>query len=102
MKSIKLVLSSAILIGTTAISASAFDRITTNALKACHDYIWSDIPEFNSLPNAAISVFPGLLDDTSVTVFWNVMWDEPTVRSAGNCVYAGDKIIGFEDYTKME
>lgn len=92
----------AIIISIIPLPALAFDRITTEALKGCHDYIWFEIPEFKKLPNAAVSVFPGIMDKTSVTVFWNVMWNDPNVRAAGNCVYAKGKIIGFEDYTKIE
>ncbi|MDO6485130.1 hypothetical protein [Shimia thalassica] len=82
--------------------AHAFDRATTNALKACHDYIWMEVPEFNKLPNAAVSVFPGVVNDNSITVFWNVMWDDPIVRAAGNCTSMNGVVEGFEDYTKIE
>lgn len=92
----------AIMISTIALPAVAFDRITTEALKGCHNYIWLKVPEFRDLPNAAVSVFPGIMEKTSVTVFWNVMWNDPNVRAAGNCVYANGKVIGFEDYTKIK
>lgn len=82
------------------VSAQSFDRETVNALKACHDYVWSEVPEFKDLPNAAVSVFPGIIDGESITVFWNVMWDDPTVRAAGNCTSISGKVEGFEDYTK--
>lgn len=59
------------------------------------------IPDFKDLPNAAVSVFPGITDESAITVFWNVMWDDPIVRAAGNCTTIGGKIEGFEDYTKM-
>lgn len=84
------------------ISAQSFDQATTDALKACHDYVWFEVPEFKDLPNAAVSVFPGIMDEKSITVFWNVMWDDPTVRAAGNCSSIDGKVVGFEDYTKME
>ncbi len=42
--------------------AFAFDRATINAIKACHDYVWFEVPVFKDLPNAAISAFPGSLD----------------------------------------
>jgi hypothetical protein len=82
--------------------AHAFDRVTTEALKACHDYIWMEVTDFKELPNAAVSVFPGIIDEKSVTVFWNVMWDDPIVRAAGNCTVINSVVEGFEDYTKME
>lgn len=79
--------------------AHAFDRVTVNALKACHDYVW-DVPEFKDLPNAAISVYPGSMDDDRRVINWNVNWDDPNVRAAGNCTYIGGEVAGFEDYTK--
>ena len=85
----------------SAIPATAFDRETTNALKACHDYVWS-VPDFAELPNAAVSVFPGWENENSRVVFWNVYWDEPTVRQAGNCTVIDGAVEGFEDYTKLE
>ncbi len=81
-------------------TAGAFDRITTDALRMCHDYIW-DTPEFKDLPNAAISVFPGSLDGNTIVVNWNVNWDQPTVRAAGNCTVINGTLEGFEDYTKQ-
>lgn len=78
----------------------AFDRKMTDALKACHDYLWFQVPEFKELPNAAISVFPGIWGDGQLVVFWNVYWDDPTVREAGNCQVKDDEIIGFEHYGK--
>ncbi len=88
-----------VIFGLTATSTMAFDRETTDGLKACHDYVWS-VPEFSDLPNAAISVFPGWLDDKTVVAFWNVYWDDPTVRAAGNCTVINGIVEGFEDYTK--
>ena len=61
-----------------------------------------EVPEFSELPNAAVSVFPGIFDENSITVFWNVMWDDPIVRAAGNCTVINSVVEGFEDYTKME
>ncbi|MXU65058.1 hypothetical protein [Oceanomicrobium pacificus] len=84
---------------TLAAPALAFDRETTNALKLCHDYLW-DVPEFNGLPNAAISVFPASRDGNTVIVNWNVNWTDPDVRAAGNCTVIGGSVEGFEDYTK--
>ncbi|MCV6825773.1 MULTISPECIES: hypothetical protein [Halocynthiibacter] len=80
-------------------AAQAFDRQTTNALKACHDYIW-DVPEFKDLPNAAISVFPGSENGDKIVVNWNVNWDQPAVQAAGNCTVISGNVEGFEDYTK--
>lgn len=82
------------------VAAQSFDRETVNALKACHDYVWFEIPDFKDLPNAAVSVFPGIMGEGSITVFWNVMWDDPIVRAAGNCTTIGGAVEGFEDYTK--
>lgn len=77
----------------------AFDRETTNALRACHDYLW-DVPEFAELPNAAISVFPASQNGDTIVVNWNVAWDQPMTRGAGNCTVINGEIAGFEDYTK--
>lgn len=82
-------------------AAQAFDRATTNAAKTCHDHIW-DIPEFAELPNAAISVWPSSANEGTYVINWNVNWDDPTVRAAGNCTVEGDAVTGFEDYTKMK
>lgn len=84
-----------------ATGAHAFDRQTTDALKLCHDYIW-DVPEFKDLPNAAISVFPHSENDDTIIVNWNVNWDQPTLRAAGNCTVIEGIVEGFEDYTKMQ
>lgn len=100
MKSIVTIATTCIALGASPVFAQAFDRETTNALQSCHDYLWSDVPEFKELPNAAISVFPGIMDGDTITVFWNVMWDDPTVRAAGNCTVIKGKIEGVEDYTK--
>ncbi|MEY8099812.1 hypothetical protein AB9F29_20815 [Falsihalocynthiibacter sp. S25ZX9] len=83
-------------------SAQMFDEATTDALKVCHDYVWFEVPEFKELPNAAVSVFPGIIDENSITIFWNVMWDDPTVRAAGNCTTIDGAVEGFEDYSKMD
>ncbi|MEM9107467.1 MAG: hypothetical protein AAGC96_17590 [Pseudomonadota bacterium] len=82
-------------------AALAFDRATTNAAKACHDYIW-EVPEFAELPNAAISVWPSTVNEGTYVINWNVNWDDPTVRAAGNCTVKSDEVIGYEDYTKMK
>ncbi len=81
--------------------ALAFDRKTTAALGLCHDYVW-EVPEFTDLPNAAISVFPGWDDGDKLVIFWNVYWDDPIVRQAGNCTVINGAVEGFEDYTKLE
>ncbi|WP_193139051.1 MULTISPECIES: hypothetical protein [unclassified Meridianimarinicoccus] len=87
-----------VLVG-AASAAQAFDRQTTNALKTCHDYLWQ-VPEFMDMPNAAISVFPASQNGDTIIVNWNVNWDEPTVRAAGNCTVIDGNVEGFEDYTK--
>ncbi|GGX67218.1 hypothetical protein GCM10007385_40380 [Tateyamaria omphalii] len=83
------------------VPAHAFDRKTTEALRLCHDYLW-EVPEYADLPNAAISVFPGVFDDQSITVFWNIYWDAPTTRSAGNCTIINGTLEGFEDYLAQD
>lgn len=102
MKSAAKVIIAASLLWGSSTHAQAFDRTTTDALLACHDYIWVEVPEFTDLPNAAVSVFPGIMGENSTTVFWNVMWDDPIVRAAGNCTVINGMVEGFEDYTKME
>ena len=82
-------------------AAQAFDRATTAAAKACHDHIW-EVPDFAQLPNAAISVWPSMVNEGTYVINWNVNWDDPTVRAAGNCTVKDDAVIGFEDYTKMK
>ena len=86
---------------TGSLSALAFDRQTTDALRACHDHVW-DVPAFKDLPNAAVSVFPGIFEDGKIIVFWNVYWDDPTTRRAGNCTVINGTVKGFEDYTDMK
>ena len=81
--------------------ALAFDRQTTDAAKACHDHIW-EVSEFAELPNAAISVWPNSVNEGIYVINWNVNWDDPTVRAAGNCTVENGNVIGFEDYTKMK
>lgn len=80
--------------------ALSFDRKTLDATKACHDHVWFEIGEFKDLPNAAISAFPGSVDGETFVINWNVNWDDPRVRAAGNCTVTGNKVIAFEDYTK--
>ena len=84
-----------------ALPAHAFDREMTNALQLCHDYLW-DVPEYADLPNAAISVFPGISNEQSTVIFWNVYWDEPITRAAGNCTIINGALEGFEDYLAEE
>lgn len=88
-------------LATSPLAAQNFDENTIAALKTCHDYVWFDVPEFKNLPNAAISAFPGVMEENTIVVFWNVMWDDPTVRAAGNCTVIDGNIEGYEDYTKM-
>ena len=82
----------AAVLAATAGSTSAFDRETVDALKACHDHVWFDVPEFKDMPNAAVSVWPSSEDGGTYVVFWNVSWDEPKVRAAGSCTVVGGKI----------
>lgn len=91
----------AAVLAATAGSTSAFDRETVDALKACHDHVWFDVPEFKDMPNAAVSVWPSSEDGGTYVVFWNVSWDEPKVRAAGSCTVVDGKITAFEDYTKL-
>ena len=87
----------AAVLAATAGSAAAFDRETVDALKACHDYVWFEVPEFKDMPNAAVSVWPSSEDGGTFVVFWNVSWDEPKVRAAGSCTVVGGKITAFEE-----
>ncbi|MEO9572522.1 MAG: hypothetical protein ABJ360_21525 [Roseobacter sp.] len=84
----------------SATAVSAFDRETTDALKACHDYAWS-VDEYTDLPNAAVSVYPLMTDGNVITTVWHIMWDDPVVRAAGNCTVIEGNVEGFEDYTKQ-
>lgn len=90
---------SAVLVSSASMSF-ALDRQTTTALSACHDYLWNEVPAFSDLPNAAISVYPGSTNGNVVMVNWNVSWDKPTVRAAGNCTIIDGTLQGFEDYTR--
>ncbi|AXT27157.1 hypothetical protein D1823_11550 [Ruegeria sp. AD91A] len=90
---------SAVLVA-SASTAFALDRQTTNALRACHDYLWNSVPAFSKLPNAAISVYPGSTNGNVITVNWNVSWDQPNIRAAGNCTVIDENVEGFEDYTQ--
>ena len=85
----------------TASAVDAFDRETTDALKACHDYAWS-VEEYADLPNAAVSVYPLMTEGNVITAVWHVMWDDPVVRAAGNCTVIAGNVEGFEDYTEQE
>jgi len=97
----KTIITAAVLAFGAGLPAHAFDRQTTDALQLCHNYLW-EVPKYADLPNAAISVFPGILDDQSIVVFWSVYWDEPTTRAAGNCTIIDGAVEGFEDYLAME
>lgn len=76
-------------------AALAFDRETTDALKACHDYLW-DVPEFAELPNAALSVWPASSNNGQTKIYWVVDRTDPDIRAAGQCEYSGDEVIGYE------
>ena len=102
MNGISQTIATGLLAGVTlmALPATAFDRATTNALRLCHDALWADGSDYSTLPNAAISVWPGRFDDTTITVFWHVEWDAPDVRGAGNCVVSDGKVVDLVDFTR--
>lgn len=83
----------------SATASHALERSVVDAAKACHDYLW-EVPKFKDLPNAAISVFPDEMDGDTIIINWNVRWDEPTVRAAGNCTVIRGEIEGYEDFTE--
>ena len=89
------------LLALTTVTAQAFDRNVTAALGKCHNYLW-DVPQFTSLPNAAISVWPASVNNGVVKVYWVVDWTEPTVKAAGQCEVADGSVIGFENYLEQE
>ncbi len=62
--------------------------------------VWNEVPKFKDLPNAAISVYPGSLNNGIHVVNWNVNWDDPVVKAGGNCQIKGSEVIGFEDYSR--
>ncbi len=95
-----LFVSTTMCLAVAASSASAFDQATLTALKACHDFVWTEIPPYSDLPNAAISAYPYSSDGDSVTTVWHVRWDDPEVKSAGICEVVGGKVERVEDYTK--
>ncbi|MCV3274404.1 hypothetical protein [Roseobacter sinensis] len=82
---------------TTTTAGFAFDRETTDALKACHDYLW-EVPDFSDLPNAALSVWPASSNDGMTKIYWVVDWTDPDIRAAGQCEYSGDEVIGYERF----
>jgi hypothetical protein len=94
----KVILSSLLALVSSATVVHAFDLQTTEALVACHNYVW-EIEEYSNLPNAAISVFPLMTDENTITSVWHIMWDDPTVRAAGNYTVIDGSVDGFEDYT---
>ncbi|TDL84924.1 hypothetical protein [Meridianimarinicoccus aquatilis] len=81
----------------TAMPAQAFDQRRTQVLTECHDYLW-DVPAFDELPNAAISVYSGLMDSNAIMVFWG----KPMLRAAGNCTIIDAALEGVEDYARSE
>ena len=85
------------LIASSTFGAHAFDRETTNALKACHDYVWA-VPDYADLPNAAISVWPANAGESVKKVYWVVDWIDPDVRTAGQCEYTDGEVIGYEPF----
>jgi hypothetical protein len=93
----KQVLTTGFLIAVSASAASAFDRETTNALQACHNYVWA-VPDYADLPNAAISVWPANAGESVQKVYWVVDWTDPDVRAAGQCEYANGEVVGYEPF----
>ena len=99
MKLTKLLLAASIMAAATT-ATYAFDRQTVHALKACHDYLWNDVPAYKDLPNAAISVYPNRKDGNIIIVNWSVNWENPNISAGGNCQVIKNKVIGFEQYGK--
>ncbi len=66
-------------------NAFAFDSVTVDALKACHEYVWFEVPTFKDLWNAAVSVYPLSADGSQRTVNWNVNWDSLVIRAVATC-----------------
>ena len=93
----KQVLGAGFLIAASSTVSYAFDRETTNALKACHDYVWA-VPDYVELPNAAISVWPANAGESVQKVYWVVDWTNPVVRTAGQCEYADGEVVGYEPF----
>jgi hypothetical protein len=94
----KVILSSLLALVSGATVVHAVDLQTTESLVACQNYVW-EIEEYSHLPNAAISVFLLMTDENTITSVWHIMWDDPTVRAAGNCIVIDGTVDGFEDYT---
>lgn len=76
--------------------AHGFDRATTQALQACHDYLWYEVPAFESLPEAAISVFPASIEGNTILVNWIVNWDD--IRQAGTCTVIRGSVEGYDEF----
>lgn len=96
-----MIAAAAFVLAVSTVPSAAFDRETVDALKACHDHVWFEVPDYKDLPNAAVSVWPSSADGGTYVVFWNVSWDDPKVRAAGSCTVVGSKITAFEDYTEL-
>lgn len=75
----------------------AFDRETTDALKACHDQVWT-VDEYADLPNAAISVWPASSENGLTKVYWVVDWTDPDIKAAGQCEYQDEEVISFAPF----
>jgi len=95
------ILSATLLAVFHATPVQAFDQATINATKVCHDYVWFQVPEFENVPNAAVSAFPGAVDSSAYTIYWVVRWDDPRIRAAGDCTVKDGEVRSFEDYTKQ-
>jgi len=64
-------------------ASSAQAHAVQDQLQACHDAAWSQT-EFESLPNAAVSVFLSSTGDNQVVAYWIIDWDD--TKAAGKCV----------------
>lgn len=93
----KVMLTSLLVLASSANATYALDRQTTDALVACQNYVWA-IDKYSNLPNAAISVFPLTTDENSIITVWHIMWDDPMVRAAGNCTVIDGSVEDFENY----
>ena len=81
----------------SALATYAFDRETTEALKACHDKVWT-VDAYADLPNAAISVWPASSEDGLTKVYWVVEWTDPDIQAAGQCQYQDGGVITVEPF----
>ena len=76
-----------------AVPSTAFGQshVTSSQLRACHDYVWFEAPDFQNLPNAAISITSGKIKDGQAKVWWEVKWDD--VHASGVCLVNRDNQV---------